>query len=64
MTATSRELARKRPAEIVPNRPAPLVIQGHTVRRIHPFQVAGWFALAVGVVLFAGLLLSLITTTA
>jgi hypothetical protein len=61
MTAVpSRELARKRPAEIVPNRPTVKPVDTSEARPLHLWRLAGWIATAIGAVLFFGFLLSLV----
>lgn len=52
-----RELARRRPADIVTQ---PKTTDATIVARpLHLWRLAGWIALVIGAVLFAGLLLSL-----
>jgi hypothetical protein len=63
MAVIPNEVARRRPANTpAQHRPAPArnVIDGEVVARpLHLWRFAGWFALIIGAVLFAGLLLSL-----
>lgn len=63
MTAIPNEVAKRRPANTpTQRRPAPArnVIEGEVVARpLCLWRLAGWFALVIGAVLFAGLLLSL-----
>lgn len=58
MTTAPTDLARKRSAEIVVQRPAPQVINGHTVRNDNGSTIAWVFTLTVLAILLTGFLLS------
>lgn len=57
MTAVPREVARKRPAQVVQQQPK--TIEGRIVRKLSVGQVFLFLLLGVTAVLFAGFLLSL-----
>jgi hypothetical protein len=63
VTTIPNEVAKRRPANVPAQRrpvPARTAIEGEIVARpLYLWRLAGWFALVIGAVLFAGLLLSL-----